>query len=74
MIHNKICCGGEDRSCTKELKKLFFWYFQQILKEPKMAASIMNPYVKRSVKVKSLNDMTAKERFSPLTCNLISKY
>lgn len=39
-----------------------------------MAASIMNPYIKRSVKMKSLNDMTAKERFSPLTSNLISKY
>ncbi|KAF3820525.1 hypothetical protein GH733_013701 [Mirounga leonina] len=28
----------------------------QILKEPKMAASIMNPYIKRSVKMKNLND------------------
>ncbi|KAM7247975.1 hypothetical protein CapIbe_000014 [Capra ibex] len=45
---------------------------EQILKEPKMAASLMNPYVKRSVKVKSLNDMTAKEKFSPLTSNLIN--
>lgn len=44
----------------------------QILKEPKMAASVMNPYVKRSIKMKSLNDMTAKEKFSPLTSNLIS--
>uniref|UniRef100_A0A673THU1 ATP synthase peripheral stalk subunit OSCP, mitochondrial n=1 Tax=Suricata suricatta TaxID=37032 RepID=A0A673THU1_SURSU len=44
----------------------------QILKEPQMAASNMNPYIKHSVKVKSLNDMTAKERLSPLTCNLIN--
>ncbi|XP_012602463.2 ATP synthase peripheral stalk subunit OSCP, mitochondrial [Microcebus murinus] len=44
----------------------------QLLKEPKMAASILNPYVKRSVKVKSLRDITAKERFSPLTSNLIN--
>ncbi|XP_036983108.1 ATP synthase subunit O, mitochondrial [Artibeus jamaicensis] len=44
----------------------------QILKDPKMASSIMNPYVKRAVKVKSLNDMTAKEKFSPLTSNLIN--
>ena len=36
----------------------------QILKEPEMAASIMNPYVKCYIEVKSLNDMTAKERFS----------
>ncbi|TKC42654.1 hypothetical protein EI555_004964 [Monodon monoceros] len=34
----------------------------QILKEPEMAASIMNPYVKCYIEVKSLNDMTAKER------------
>ncbi|XP_057594923.1 ATP synthase subunit O, mitochondrial-like [Hippopotamus amphibius kiboko] len=44
----------------------------QILKEPKMATSIMSPYVKCSVKVKSLNDMTAKEKLSPLTSNLIN--
>ena len=44
----------------------------QILKDPKIVAPIMNPYVKRSVKVKSLNDMTSKEKFSPLTSNLIN--
>ncbi|XP_040836708.1 ATP synthase subunit O, mitochondrial [Ochotona curzoniae] len=44
----------------------------QLLKEPKLAASILNPYVKRSVKVKSLNDITTKERFSPLTANLMN--
>lgn len=37
-----------------------------------MAASIMNPYIKRSIKVKSLKDMTAKEKFSPLTSNLMN--
>uniref|UniRef100_H0Y1G0 ATP synthase peripheral stalk subunit OSCP, mitochondrial n=1 Tax=Otolemur garnettii TaxID=30611 RepID=H0Y1G0_OTOGA len=44
----------------------------QLLKEPKMAASILKPYVKRSVKVKSLKDITAKEPFSPLTTNLMN--
>uniref|UniRef100_A0A2K5PAD3 ATP synthase peripheral stalk subunit OSCP, mitochondrial n=1 Tax=Cebus imitator TaxID=2715852 RepID=A0A2K5PAD3_CEBIM len=44
----------------------------QILKEPKVAASVLNPYVKHSIKVKSLSDIIAKERFSPLTANLIS--
>lgn len=39
-----------------------------------MAASILNPFTKRSVKVKSLNELTAKEKLSPLTANLISKY
>ncbi|ELV13361.1 ATP synthase subunit O, mitochondrial [Tupaia chinensis] len=44
----------------------------QLLKDPKLAVSILNPYVKRSIKVKSINDMAAKERFSPLTSNLIN--
>ncbi|KAL4840915.1 hypothetical protein H8958_013715 [Nasalis larvatus] len=44
----------------------------QILKEPKVAASVLNPYVKRSVRVKSLNDITAKERLSRLTTNRIN--
>lgn len=36
-----------------------------------MAASITNPYGKCSLKVKSLKDMTAGERLSALTSNLI---
>ncbi|XP_007939458.1 ATP synthase subunit O, mitochondrial [Orycteropus afer afer] len=44
----------------------------QLLKDPKVALAILNPHVKRSIKVKSLNDITAKERFSPLTSNLIN--
>lgn len=46
----------------------------QILKEPKMPTSIMNPCVKHTVKVKRLNDMTAKEMFSPLMSSLISLF
>ncbi|XP_010606991.1 ATP synthase subunit O, mitochondrial [Fukomys damarensis] len=44
----------------------------QLLKDPKVATSVLNPYIKRSIKVKSLNDITAKERFSPLTSNLMN--
>ncbi|KAM6161927.1 ATP synthase peripheral stalk subunit OSCP, mitochondrial [Erethizon dorsatum] len=44
----------------------------QLLKDPKVALSVLNPYVRRSIKVKSLNDITAKERFSPLTSNLMN--
>ncbi|XP_049641775.1 ATP synthase subunit O, mitochondrial [Suncus etruscus] len=44
----------------------------QLLKEPKLATSILNPHVKRSIKVKSIGDMTAREKFSPLTTNLIN--
>ncbi|XP_005375755.1 PREDICTED: ATP synthase subunit O, mitochondrial [Chinchilla lanigera] len=44
----------------------------KLLKDPKVALSVLNPYVKRSIKVKSLNDITTKERFSPLTSNLMN--
>ncbi|XP_075398451.1 ATP synthase peripheral stalk subunit OSCP, mitochondrial [Tenrec ecaudatus] len=44
----------------------------QLLKDPKVALAILNPHVKRSIKVKSLNDITAKERLSPITTNLIN--
>nr|XP_058136152.1 ATP synthase subunit O, mitochondrial-like [Dasypus novemcinctus] len=44
----------------------------QLLKDPKAAVSILNPHVKRSLKVKSLNDIPARERFSPLTSYLIN--
>ena len=37
-----------------------------------MTASVMNPCIKCSVIVKSLNDMKAKERFYLLTSNLVN--
>nr|XP_004654516.1 ATP synthase subunit O, mitochondrial [Jaculus jaculus] len=43
----------------------------QLLKEPKLAVAILDPFVKRSIKTKNLKDITAKERFSPLTTNLL---
>lgn len=44
----------------------------QILKEPKMATSITNPFAKCLFTVKSLNDVTMEERFSSLTSTLIN--
>ncbi|XP_004620391.1 ATP synthase subunit O, mitochondrial [Sorex araneus] len=44
----------------------------QLLKEPKLAASILNPHVKRAIKVKSIGDLTAREKLSPITTNLIN--
>uniref|UniRef100_A0A8C6R1C2 ATP synthase peripheral stalk subunit OSCP, mitochondrial n=1 Tax=Nannospalax galili TaxID=1026970 RepID=A0A8C6R1C2_NANGA len=44
----------------------------QLLKDPKVSLAVLNPYIKRSIKVKSLKDVTAKERFSPLTTNLMN--
>lgn len=37
-----------------------------------MEASIVNPYVKCPIKVKSLNGVTAEERSSPLSSDLIN--
>ncbi|ERE76648.1 ATP synthase subunit O, partial [Cricetulus griseus] len=44
----------------------------QLLKDPKVSLAVLNPYVKRSIKVKSLSDITAKEKLSPLTANLMN--
>ena len=46
---------------------------QQLLKDPKVSLAVLNPYVKRSIKAKSLASITAKEKFSPLTANLMSE-
>ncbi|GAB1300437.1 ATP synthase subunit O, mitochondrial [Apodemus speciosus] len=44
----------------------------QLLKDPKVSLAVLNPYVKRSIKVKSLSDITTKEKFSPLMANLMN--
>ncbi|XP_069886721.1 ATP synthase subunit O, mitochondrial [Dipodomys merriami] len=44
----------------------------QLMRDPKVSAAILNPYVKRSIKAKSLHDITAKEKFSSLTANLMN--
>ncbi|KAK7812579.1 hypothetical protein U0070_021559 [Myodes glareolus] len=44
----------------------------QLLKDPKVSLAVLNPYIKRSIKVKSLANITAKEKFSPLTANLMN--
>ncbi|XP_052597167.1 ATP synthase subunit O, mitochondrial [Peromyscus californicus insignis] len=44
----------------------------QLLRDPKVSLAVLNPYIKRSIKVKSLKDISTKEKFSPLTANLMS--
>ncbi|XP_055470979.1 ATP synthase subunit O, mitochondrial [Psammomys obesus] len=44
----------------------------QLLKDPKVSLAVLNPYIKRSIKVKSLKDITTKEKFSQLTANLMN--
>ncbi|XP_044526169.1 LOW QUALITY PROTEIN: ATP synthase subunit O, mitochondrial [Gracilinanus agilis] len=43
----------------------------KILKEPKTVASFMNPHIKRTIKMAALNDLIAKEKFSPITTNFM---
>ncbi|KAL4688316.1 hypothetical protein H8959_004568 [Pygathrix nigripes] len=66
-LHSAASKQSKLEQVEKELLRV-----AQILKEPKVAASVLNPYVKRSVRVKSLNDITAKERLSSLTTNRIN--
>lgn len=55
-------------------KDCVYVLFQQLLKDPKVSLAVLNPYVKRSIKAKSLSDITTKEKFSPLTANLMSAF
>lgn len=59
-LHSAASKQNKLEQVEKELLRI-----AQILKEPKVAASILNPYVKRSVKVKSLNDITARDVLFP---------
>uniref|UniRef100_A0A4X2LJX3 Oligomycin sensitivity conferral protein n=1 Tax=Vombatus ursinus TaxID=29139 RepID=A0A4X2LJX3_VOMUR len=40
-------------------------------KDPKMIDSIMNPHIKCFIKIKTLSDIIAKEKLSPIMTNLI---
>ncbi|XP_074076713.1 ATP synthase peripheral stalk subunit OSCP, mitochondrial-like [Macrotis lagotis] len=42
-----------------------------LLKDPKMVGSIMNAHIKHSVKIKTVSEIIAKEKFSPITTNLM---
>ncbi|XP_028656538.1 ATP synthase subunit O, mitochondrial [Erpetoichthys calabaricus] len=43
-----------------------------LLKDPKVSGIVMNPHIKRSVKQKSIGDIVAKEKLSPITVNFIN--
>ncbi|KAK7831592.1 hypothetical protein U0070_015104 [Myodes glareolus] len=54
-----------------QVEKKLLWV-GQLLKDPKVSLAVLNPYIKRSINVKSLANITAKEKFSPLTANLMN--
>ncbi|XP_077932702.1 ATP synthase peripheral stalk subunit OSCP, mitochondrial isoform X3 [Halichoerus grypus] len=68
----RAAAGKDEKHEERHSPNTRMLFICQILKEPKMAASIMDPYIKRSVKMKNLNDVSTKERFSPITSNLIN--
>ncbi|XP_029459394.1 ATP synthase subunit O, mitochondrial [Rhinatrema bivittatum] len=43
-----------------------------LIKDPKMSAILMNPHVKRALKMKSVTDVLAKEKLSPVTINFVN--
>ncbi|KAJ0003068.1 hypothetical protein NQD34_008217 [Periophthalmus magnuspinnatus] len=43
-----------------------------VIKDPKLSSVVMNPHVKRSLKLKTFNEALAKEKVSPITLNLIN--
>ncbi|XP_076857751.1 ATP synthase peripheral stalk subunit OSCP, mitochondrial [Brachyhypopomus gauderio] len=43
-----------------------------MIKDPKMSSIVMNPHIKRSIKVKTFNDALSKAKLSPTTVNFIN--
>ncbi|XP_068596521.1 ATP synthase subunit O, mitochondrial [Brachionichthys hirsutus] len=43
-----------------------------LFKEPRLSSIVMNPHIKRSVKLKLFTDALTKAKLSPMTINLIS--
>ncbi|XP_053560522.1 ATP synthase subunit O, mitochondrial [Bombina bombina] len=43
-----------------------------LVKDPKLAAVIANPHIKRALKQKAINDLMTKEAFMPLTTNFVN--
>lgn len=46
--------------------------FQTLIKDPKLSLILKNPIIKRGLKQKTVNDILAKEKFSPLTSNFVN--
>ncbi|KAM4048193.1 ATP synthase peripheral stalk subunit OSCP, mitochondrial [Anomaloglossus baeobatrachus] len=43
-----------------------------LIKDPKLSTIITNPHIKRALKQKTVTDLVAKEKFSPLTSNFVN--
>ncbi|KAG8450216.1 hypothetical protein GDO86_002744 [Hymenochirus boettgeri] len=43
-----------------------------LLKDPKLSFIVTNPHIKRALKQKTVGDILAKEKFSPLTVNFVN--
>ncbi|OCT91261.1 ATP synthase subunit O, mitochondrial [Xenopus laevis] len=43
-----------------------------LLKDPKLSFVVTNPHIKRTLKQKTVGDILAKEKFSPLTLNFVN--
>ncbi|KAM3935970.1 ATP synthase peripheral stalk subunit OSCP, mitochondrial [Leptodactylus fuscus] len=43
-----------------------------LIKDPKLSTIITNPHIKRNLKQKTVTDLLAKEKFSPITSNFVN--
>ncbi|XP_069800828.1 ATP synthase subunit O, mitochondrial [Dendropsophus ebraccatus] len=43
-----------------------------LIKDPKLSTIITNPHIKRGLKQKTITDILAKEKFSPITSNFVN--
>ncbi|KAG8590970.1 hypothetical protein GDO81_006989 [Engystomops pustulosus] len=43
-----------------------------LIKDPKLSMIITNPHIKRALKQKTVTDLLAKEKFSPITSNFVN--
>ena len=46
---------------------------QTMIKDPKVSGIVMNPHVKRGIKMQAVTDILIKAKMSPITINLISE-
>lgn len=72
MLHYSYVALTRSKSDFDQ-EMLLLFQIQTLLKDPKLSVIVMNPHVKSAVKQKTVNEILAKEKMSPVTVNFISK-
>lgn len=45
-----------------------------MIKDPKMSSIVLDPHIKRNIKMKTVSDALTKAKASPITLNLMSEW